>query len=367
MGTPLSDKYSLMITSNSRAAAHIRSVTDKLNIPLNMEYESFNSYRVMQKAVSETGNTVFIRKTIARLIDDHGLPELIILDYRLFLGPDQKSDPDRRKLLRTFFISYVIMMRKEKLPGLRGKFIFLANPEDVAEAAQFQRDPESILDIISTTNEDINNLAKTIRQDTGKFNSIFSIRVVPLDRVTDEIETALRSLLSDGGTDGVAPSSVPGAAPETNGTAPSPERADAGDTPPAVAHLLFRTDESTAYKDNIKVTPDKVKNLETLALRQFYVVGRWEKRNLNEVVDSLQQAMQQGVGGISFKNTDQIVINICNQCTIDGTIISALSKLFNTVLAGYQSKKINVNFKNATILERAPGYIMIKKYIQHVY
>ena len=55
------------------------------------------------------------------------------------------------------------------------------------------------------------------------------------------------------------------------------------------------------------------------------------------------------------------------QCEIDQSIISSLISLATKELSRFKDVKILVNFANATVLEKAPGYIMIRKKVYHAY
>lgn len=352
-------KVSLMITAQQEAARHIRAVLSRNDITISTEFDSLSSHRVMQKAVAETGNTIFIRKSFSRFISNSGLPNLIVMDYRLYLGPDPKSDPDRRKLLRTIIISYILLMRKGDQPDVHGTFILLAEPEDLDEAARYQQNPAGILDLVHTTNEEINAYVEVIKNDPERFNRSFRVRIVARDRVENEFETALKSLNPP---NEVSPHNAP--EPVRPGRPPS---AKEDNSTPAVACVIFRTDAATGYRDNEILNPGKNTELDSMAVCQFHIVGRWEKRNLGEVTKIIQQGIRNGIGGMVFKNDQEIVINLCSGCTIDGTVISPLFTLFTRELADFKNKRINVNLKNGTVLEQAPGYIMIKKFIRHVY
>ena len=352
-----------MITAHTGIIPPVKSVIGKYGMTIHTEYESLHSIKVIKKAIAETRNTVFIRKAFNRLINDWGPPALILLDYRVDLGSDSLPDPDKRKLVRTFFISYIILSRKAEFDNLSANFIFLADTEDLPEVRKLENDPVKILDILETTNEDINNMMLSIRRDSDQFKRIFNLKVLPVERVHQELDKTVADLLrQSAGLRQVRTSNQ-----NNDVKSPTQLKSESPDSAQPAAMVIFPVDDKKAYVNNKPVNIEKNKSLMNLSSKQFYIIGRCESKNQSEVAKIIRHAIRNGFENITFSTGDEIVINMSNNCTIDSTTISLLVDLLTHDLAGFKNKTINVSFKNACILEKSTGYFMIKKYIHHEY
>ncbi len=355
------NKRALLITDNSAHVSHARSVLGRHNIIIATEYESLSSINVIRKSFKDTRNTVFIRKSFSRMVNDWGPPFLIILDYRIDLGPESIHDADHRKLLRTFFISLVIMMKRNELDKSLVNIILLTDKTDFAEALNFQKNPVTILDILMSDNEDINNLISGIKKDPGDFNKTFKIIALPDSSFENTFEKAILALTKTG--DEAKPAEPQKLAAAR--TAQPVEKKDPADRP--VAHIVLRIDDALAYVDGAQVSIKDRPSLRSLSTGQFYVLGRWEYWNQAEVAGILGEYVTNGIGGKRFHQNDEIIINLGDHCTIDATVIASLVNLFTKQLSVYNKKSIVVSYNNADILEKGSGYILIKKYVRHTY
>ncbi len=360
--TSSKNKQALLITGNSALGSQARSILGKYRITVNTEYDSLNSITVIRNSLKETQNTVFIRKSFARLIKDWGPPVMLILDYRINLGPDSINDSDHRKLLRTLFISLVIMMKRNELGESRIAFVLIADQADFAEAAAFQKNPVSLLDILKSDNEEVNALIGGIKKDPAQFNRTFRIAAIQDGAFEATFENTVIAV-SKG--DEIK---QPQERPEEKD--PRPRQAGAEKKSPAeppVAHVVFRVDDATVYYDGTPVGADNIASFSPFSAGQFYVIGRWEYKNQAEVAVQLSDYIVKGIGGRLFHKNDEVVINIGSRCTIDATVISSLVMLLTKGLAGFTKISIVVGYENAVVLEKGSGYLLIKKFIRHSY
>jgi len=362
MDIATSKKIALLITDRTAHASHARTVLGKHGITIITEYDSLYSTAVIRKSLKDTGNTVFIRKAFSRMVHDWGPPFLIILDYRLNLGASSLNDSDNRKLLRTFFISLVIMMKKNELEKATVNFILLTDKTDFAEALNFQKNPVAMLEILKSDNGDINNLVSGISGEPAEFNRIFRIIALPDSAFENSFEKAVIALT---GKKDAAPGPVR-TVPETGKEMPKQEKKTENDNPP-VAHVVFRIDDSLAYIDGAPASPGDNPSLGSLLCGEFYVLGRWEYKNQAEVAKILGECITNGMGGKRFHQNDEIIINLNDHCTIDATVIASLVMLLTKQLSAFSRKKIIASYKNADILENGSGYLLIKKFVQHAY
>lgn len=356
------NKQALLITANSALGSHARSILGKYRITVNTEYNSLSSITVIRNSLKETQNTVFIRKSFARLIKDWGPPVMLILDYRINLGPDSINDSDHRKLLRTLFISLVIMMKRNELCENRIAFVLITDQADFAEAMAFQKNPLSLLDILKSDNEEVNTLIGGIKKDPAQFNRTFRIAAIQGEAFEGSFENTVIAVSKGDEIE------QPLERRESKDPRPRQDSAEKKNpAEPPVAHIVYRVNDATVYYDGAPVSADRIPSFSPFSAGQFYIVGRWEYKNQAEVAGQLGDYVVKGIGGRQFHKNDEVLINIGSHCTIDATVISSLVMLLTKSLAGFAKISIVVGYENAVVLEKGSGYLLIKKFIRHSY
>ncbi len=148
-------------------------------------------------------------------------------------------------------------------------------------------------------------------------------------------------------------------------TASKEQPKHAADPSPAV-QVAFLVNDELAYVNNRPVKVGGNNALRNLNPCEFYIVGKCDNKSQYKVADVIREAVRNGYHDFSFSEADELIVNLSHNCTIDSTAISMLVGLFTKDLALFKKKIIRVNSKNANILEKSPGYIVIKKYIRHV-
>jgi hypothetical protein len=138
-------------------------------------------------------------------------------------------------------------------------------------------------------------------------------------------------------------------------------------TAPIECHVVVRIDDNSLLIDGKQCNPAEEGRYSDLENKGINIIGHWNKGNQRDVTESLLRTFTKGTSLKIFRKTDEIVINLSRNCIIDSLIISSLFTLVNHDLKDYPKLKIIVDFKNGVKLENAPGYLMIKDRVYHVF
>ena len=356
-------RKNLMLTSQVVVGKTIQSVLEKFSMKIDTSYDALSSLSVLKDAYKRTGNTVFIRKAFARFVAEHGTPFLLIIDYRIYLTSNLEEDPDMRKILRTFILSYMIINRDIDSPR-NANIVLIDVGEKGSGAAEIENNPLILLDILETGNDEINALIQSYRKDIGKFLKLFNIiSMSPRDdRVfaASKLDKFINQIQASYGK-------VPVISESRIEASQAKKLEETNSNVDSECHVLVKIDENSLLIDGKESKPADNEMYSDLKHAVIYIIGYWNKKNQRNVTDIILRIIRENPGQTLFGKTDEIVINLSRDCVIDSLILSSLFTLINHDLADYPKLKILVDFKNGVILENTPGYIIIKDRVYHVY
>ncbi|HPI23408.1 MAG TPA: hypothetical protein PLE73_09430 [Spirochaetota bacterium] len=359
MSEPAPDKpvrTALLITDDKAASITIRNIVKKYGVEINTSYLNLNSTAMIKKIILKTGNTAFMRADLYKLITEIGVPFLVSLDYTIDLALDDALDPDRRKILRTLLISYIILAKAQGLEHLQANFMVLYRSAQAAHVRPFEANPAGILDILYTGNTKANEIINELKGDPARFNRLFQIRFVNISQTQGEIDAAIRAFITGLETREKLFEMIA-----------RKKNTDLEQEHKTAAQIVYRIDRDTVYVDGETSEIPKGSPYLDFSINEFYAVGSWEQLNQLAVADKLKKAITGGIGEKSFKPADPIVLNLGDDCLIDGATANSLARLFVQELGNYKDVKIYVNSDNAIALEKSKGFIIIKNLIRHSY
>lgn len=356
-------KRAIVITAFKEIMPAISAALDRYSIDIVNTYDSLRSLSVIKKAIARTGNTVFLRKAFSRFVNECGPPDILIIDEKANLGSDSSSEPDMRKLLRTFLISFIIM---QKTYGERARAnIVLIHAEDVkGEEQTYETEPTAILNFLSSQNDSVNKLIEDLKKQPERFHRSFAFKAIskkiPHKAIAQRLSEFIEERLGLTPQEGAAPVHQESPAVPTAPRIKIRERAK-GDA----CTVVMRTSDSTIMVNGVEKGVKAEGIYRALPLNETYVLGSWSTRNQKEIADSLRKTLQRGAD-TAGDDSPVLTINL-TRCEIDPAIISSLVDIATNSLPDSIEVKISVNFKSALLLENAPGYIMIRNHIHHAY
>ncbi len=356
-------KRAIVITAFKEIMPAIRAALDRYSIDIVSHYESLHSLSAIKKGIAQTGNTVFLRKAFSRFVNECGPPDILIIDEKANLGSDSSFEPDMRKLLRTFLISFIIM-QKTYGERARANIVLIHSEEVKGEAPAYETEPTAILDFLSSQNDSVNRLIEDFKKQPERFHRSFAIKTISrrlphraiAQRLSEFIEKRLGLTAQEGAS--IAQEESP-AVPQSS-RIKIRERAK-GDT----CTVVMRTGDSIIMVNGVEKEVKAEGIYRVLPLNETYVLGSWSTGNQKEIADYIRKTLQRGAD-TAGDESPVLTINL-TRCEIAPEIISSLVDITTKSLPDSVEVKISVNFKSALLLENAPGYIMIRNHIQHAY
>jgi hypothetical protein len=356
-------KSAIVITSYKEIMPAIRAALDKHSIDIVSSYDSLHSISVIKKAIAQTGNTVFLRKAFSRFVNEWGPPELLILDEKTSLGPTSASKEDTSKILRTFIISFIIMQKTyEEKAHAHIVLIQTGNGKSAAES--YEADPITILNILNSQNDTVNNIIAELKRQPDMFNTLFAFKAVSKKLPHDAIEGEISEFIERRASPSRGMSIATG---EDGATmASSSALRDANIIERDRCDIVVRTDRSTVWINGREIPIESGSPYSNLSVFEIYAIGSWTARNQSEVADHINRTIRQRRLDTTDNAPSGLTLNLI-RCEIEPAIITSLIEMVTRDKSRSRGIKISLNFKNATILENSPGYIMIRNSINHAY
>lgn len=352
-------KQALLITTQTEFAKIIRTILANNSIEINNRYEALSSPAVIRKAYQSTGNTVFVRKAFSRFIAEQGAPFIVIIDYRIFLTSDLRDDPDMRKIIKTLLISYIIMNSESNIL-VPANFVLIDVGEKGSGAMEVEKNPASLLDIISTDNQEINAMVRAYKKDPGKFNSTFRFMAVSPKSSYNEVKVKFDDYLAR--ISGIASNDE--ISQENQITAQSAEQRGKFS---AECTVILKTDSGHAIANCIETTVEPQSNYSALPEKHIHLLGYWGKENFQDIAKKIRETIEMGFAKKLFDENGGIVLNLSRNCTVEPSVMGFLVSLAHGDFSGGREVKILIDFKNSVVLEKAPGYRLISKNVFHCF
>jgi hypothetical protein len=190
-------RKAVLISENKRAFLTLRGALGKHGIEFESGYLNLHSLPMIKKIIAKTGSTAFIRNELLRYLREVGMPYMVILDYDINLGADAAPQADTRRLLRTYLVSYIILAKAQGFERLSGNFIILGPLSRMAEILALEKNPPSILKMLSTKDDKVNAIIDEIKGDEARFNRLFYIKGINTDGNAGEIIESVNQAVSE--------------------------------------------------------------------------------------------------------------------------------------------------------------------------
>ncbi len=346
-------KHIILITENVRNENALRNALATRPVELETENSNLHSVKDIRTTIHRTRNTSFIRADLFNCIRTHGMPYFIGLDYTIDFGLGDELDPDRRKLLRTFLISCIVLSRGKGFENVRANFLLFADPEKLEEARSLITRPETILSMLRTRDEKVNRIISTLRGNTTQFNRLFYFNCIDNSLQSTEKEKAVADFVEAIDAREKLSASVAGKL-----------QSNAKDTQSAPARVMVKRDDGNVIVDGTTVEPSEIENAAEMNPGQVYIVGDWTNVHVRNVADRVITLVKKGTDDFSFTSEDQIILHLGNLCAIDGTTATSLAQLLGNQLHGYNIT-LMVSPEIQRILEKSNGYSMIRNYLKY--
>ncbi len=187
----------ILVLENKRLFLTARGALNKHNIEIENGFLSLHSLPLIKKILARTGSTAFIRAELVRFLKEAGMPYVFILDYDIDLGGSDSPETDRKRLLRTYMVAYIILSRGQGMEGLTGNFILAAPPARMKELQAIEKNPHAVLSMLTTKDATVNSFIDDLKRDEAGFNRLFYIKGLNSEAGAGEITALLEKFLAD--------------------------------------------------------------------------------------------------------------------------------------------------------------------------
>jgi len=337
----------LLLTKNKTIHHPIHNALTQEKLESAENYLNLTSLSVIQRAIEKTKNTTFIRTELLRFIRENGFPRFIAMDYKIDTGLDTMYDPDHMKILRTFLISFIILTRGKGFENLQGNIILFFKEDEDKYITHFERNPEKILDLLKTKDETVNSFIHELKTDLKKFNKLFLIKCISFTEqpqaITNEIINYINAIkIRD----------------KLRYTSPKSVSVDRIDIP---ADIIYKTQNGTLFINNSMT--EEINKYEDIPAEIIFIKGAWTNKTLMDVAQRLVAFITTEKDDVNFAPNDEIILNMGEDCIVDGTTTTYLIQTLSRELSGFTNLHIKISEKNYSILEQTKGFTLIKKYL----
>ena len=343
----------ILITDNNRNENAMRNALATRPVELATGYQHLYSVDSIRTTINKTRNSSFLRAELFNFIRSHGMPYFLGLDYTINLDLDDALDPDKRKILRTFLISSIILSRGTGFENMRANFLLFAEPGKVEEARSLIKRPSTLLSMLHTRDEKVNRIINTMKENSTLFNRIFYIDCIDNSLAPTQKENAIREFAEAIDRRLELEASIAGRM-----------KTKVEKSPGGPARVVMKLDDGNVIADGHEIPLEKIGKYKSFNPQEIYVVGDWTNVNIRSVAEKIAAFIKKGFNDFRFSTDEQIILHLGKMCTIDGATATSLAQLLVNQLHEYKIT-LMVSPENQRILEKSNGYSMIRSYVTY--
>jgi hypothetical protein len=353
----------ILMLQDKRITQYLKMFLGKRKKPIESEEPLLTDIDAVRNELFITRNTSNLRKAFGQFIKTQGFPFLLIIDYVIDFGLMEKEDPDKRKVLRTFLISFIILANARGFDGACAHMVLLCSKKDSHIVKVYRNNPAILLKQLKTNDERVNTLIRSYIQNPEKLKQLLNIYplVKPESGNYAEMQQELNRIIDQ----------VEGSVKKARGAGLAPEETDAPEEPPAPeminedhppADVICR-----ATRDRIvvngKVRPISEEERNKYPEKNIFLEGAITVKTATEVCDRILQLFQTMTKLNPFRKEERIFIRVPDTSLIDGAFPSAVGSFLNGSLNEYTGISIDLGPENSRKLQGSRGIIAIKDYL----
>ncbi|MFW6181569.1 MAG: hypothetical protein ACOC8N_07460, partial [Spirochaetota bacterium] len=315
---------SIVLLQDRRTAQYLKLFLGKRNKEVDTSSPLLSDIEAVRNELYVTRNTSNIRVAFGQFIKNHGFPFLVALDYTVDFGLKEQEDPDRRKVLRTILISYIILANAKGFDRSLANIVLLCGKKDAHLVEVYRNNPSILLKQLRTNDERVNALIRSHIQkgdELRRFLNLFPL-VRPTDgdyhgmlenlgRYVDLIEKELKQARGGEG----------GAEPEGRKPArPTPEM-NTQELPPADVICRATLDKIVV---NGEVRPITEEERERYHEKVIVLEGAITVRTVTMVNERILDLFKVIARFNPFRKNERIFIRVPDESVIDGSFASSV-------------------------------------------
>ena len=355
---------SIVLLQDRRIAQYLKLFLGKRRKEVEVAYPLLSDIDAVRNELFITRNTSNLRVAFGQFIKAHGFPFLLAIDYTVDFGLAEREDPDRRKILRTILISYVILANAKGYDGSLANIVLLCSKKECHLAELYRKNHAILLKQLKTNDERVNALIRSYIQQgesPRRFLNLYPL-VKPmdgnyhamqesLDRFIDQIEQELKqSSRRDGETVQEVGDKQKPAAPEMN----------TRDLPPADVICRATLDKIVV---NGEVRPVTGEERERYHEKNIVLEGAITVKTVTLVNERILDLFKVMARFNPFRKNERIFIRVPDESVIDGSFAASVGSFLSGSLFEYTGISIDMGPENSRKLKSSGGFIAIRDYL----
>lgn len=347
-------KKSILLVQNKRLEKFIKQLLHRKEKDLETSLPLLSDINALKNELQRNKNTINLRGEFGYFVKEHGLPFIMIIDYQVDFGLSIFEDPDKRKLVRTFLLSFTLLANAKGFQNASANIVFVINKNQASTMSQFSKYPSFLLEQIRTKDDRVNKIIDSFSADRNKVKSFFKIsyifkpeegkyaaelerleKIIDIyDKIADE---KLKMMVDKPKTEMVSEDMEP-------------------------ANVICRAAMEKLII-NGELGPLSADAKDQYIEKNIHIEGAVTTKTLTVVKDRLLSTFQSMVKINPFKKNEKIFINIPDTSVIDGSFASIMGSFLSSALSEYKGISINMGKENSGKLKNSDGYIAIKDYV----
>ncbi len=339
----------LVLTEYKQLSLLATEVLSGINILPHTENSSLSSLKELKNRLKKDGNLSFLKKDILSFIQEYGYPFITIIDMKITSELD--SDQEKLKVLKTFLLSYIIIMQSEQYKDSSCNLLILTDRKDYKSFKSTYQQPQNILSILKTNDERLNGIIQEYTVNGEKFKTNFNILITDAEQEPSLTKSELilfinmikakeklkDKIISD------KPSPIAG---------PKISAAEAADIVLRSGNLFFKNgDAPETYDESLNLSD-----------REIYILGNFTSYTRLDVMKRLLNLLRAGFGNeFNLKKIDSLILNIPEDSIIDSTTPITLAQLLSKELQEYKNVKIKTTPLHYEMMQASQGFSMIQR------
>jgi hypothetical protein len=354
---------SIVLLKDRRTAQYLKLFLGKRNREVDTSQPLLSDIEAVRNELYTTRNTSNLRVAFGQLIKTHGFPFLMAIDYTVDFGLKETEDPDKRKVLRTILISYIILASAKGFDNALANVVLLCSKKEFHLVEVYRKNPVILLKQLRTNDERVNALIRSHIQKGEELRRFLNLHplVKPVDgdyhgmlenlnRFVDQVEKQVK---------------------QAHGGAGKPHR-EARE--PGAPVLEMNTEELHPADVICRATLDKiVVNGEVRSIteeeRERYhekvvvLKGAITVKTVTMVNERILDLFRVMARFNPFRKTERIFIRVPDESVIDGSFASSVGSFLAGSLSEYSGISLDMGPENSKKLQSSGGFIAIRDFL----
>jgi formiminotetrahydrofolate cyclodeaminase len=345
---------SILITQNKRLEQFIKHMMKNRKMEIETELPLLSNINKIREDIHRNNNTVNLRAEFGYFIKTYGFPFMLILDYQVDFSLSLNSDPDQRKLVRTFLLAFTLLANSKGFENATANIVFIVNKKQFIPVSKFTKNPTALLTQIRTKDERINAIIDAFTSDDEKVKRFFHIsyifepengkyaqEVERLEKIIDIFKNIIES--------------IPEPETQKTGTEMITDKVSPADV------ICRATLEKMIVNGEISHIKEEEKH--TYLEKNIHLVGALTQKTTNTVKDRITTTFKVMAKCNPFKKDERIFINIPDSSVLDGSFAVSIGTYLSQELSEYTGISLNIGKANHDKLKNSKGYFAIEDYI----